>query len=85
LETNFLQKNVGEDLTFAEMIPKVEIFHGGFEGTKTMDFDDFWRFKPVFCLLVPTSPTKVGEKVYLGVLQPPITLQSLILIGKFYT
>jgi len=34
LETNFLHTNVGEDLTFAMMIPKVEIFNGGLKGQK---------------------------------------------------
>jgi len=85
LQTNFLHTNVGENLTFAMMIPKVEIFHGRFKGAKTTDFEDFWRFQPVFSLSVPTSPTKVAEKVYLGVLQHPINLQSEILIGKFYS
>jgi len=64
------------------MIKKVDTsFGGGSKGAKTSDFGGISRFKPFFC---QPAPTKLAEKVYLGVLQHPTKLQAKRLTGKFY-
>jgi len=42
-------KNVGEDLTFAMTIKKVEISLVGGQWGKNRGFRVFLRFKPLFC------------------------------------
>jgi len=68
------------------VVKKVETFFGGWsKRAKNTDFGKFLRFKPLFCQQPPTNPTKVTEKVYLGVLQHPTKIEAEILTGKFYS
>jgi len=69
-------KNVCEDFTFAMMIKQVVTsFVGGSKGSKTWDFGAILRFKPLICLSVPT---KLAEKVHLGVLQHPLNIKPKV-------
>jgi len=65
------------------MIEKV--FLVGVQEGKTTDFVDILRFKPLFYQSAIMNPTKLTEKVYLGVLQHPTNFQAKILTGKFYS
>jgi len=67
------------------MIKKVEKNFGGvYKGAKIMDFGVILKFKLLFSQSAPISPTKLPEKVYLGVLHHPIKFQAKIYPGKFY-
>jgi len=55
------------------------------KGGKKHGFRGILRFKPLFCESAPTAPTKLAEKVSLGVFQIPIKFQAEILTGKLFS
>jgi len=67
------------------IIKKVDTsFLGVAKREKNSDFRAILRFKPLICQSVDTTPTKLAESVYFGVLQLPNKFQAKILTGKFY-
>jgi len=67
------------------MIKNAEIvFWWGSMRAKRTDFGGVLRSKQLFSQSVPTNPTKVAKKVYVGVLQHPTKFQAKILTGTFY-
>jgi len=66
------------------MIKKGETFLVEDPSGKKHRFRDVLKFKPLFCQPAPTNPTKLAEKVYLGVLQHTTNFQAKILTDKFY-
>ena len=68
------------------MIKQIDTsFLGGNKGAKPSNFGAIFRFKPLFCLSVPTNLRKRAEMVYFSVLQHPTKFQAKMLTGKFYS
>jgi len=66
MEKNLLHKNVGEDLTIAMMIKKVETYFGRGPTGQKPRISFFLRFKPLVRQPAPTNPTKLVEKMHCG-------------------
>jgi len=64
LETPFHKENVGENLSFAMMTKKIDIFFGGGQtGQNPIICGNFCRSSNIFCQLIITNRLKVAQQL----------------------